>query len=90
VPHRTLSSAPLTLPRTILHYCTVSALLQSTVARVSRCSAGASDSPVNYSIARLRKPESGCLDSVRSRCTGQSGAPDQSTLGFFYSFKLDP
>jgi hypothetical protein len=45
-------------------------LLQPTVARVSRCSTGASDSPVNYSGVRLRKPESGWLDSVRSWCTG--------------------
>jgi hypothetical protein len=45
-------------------------LLQSTVARVSRCSAGTPDSPVNYSGARLWKPESGWLDSIRSCCTG--------------------
>jgi hypothetical protein len=31
---------------------------------------GTPDSPVNYSGARLRTPESGCLDSVRSWCTG--------------------
>jgi hypothetical protein len=65
-----LSGGPLTLPRTVLHCCAVSALLQSTVARVSRCSTGAPDSPVNYSGARLRKPESGCLDSLWSWCTG--------------------
>jgi hypothetical protein len=33
---------------------------------------GTPDSPVNYSGACLRKPESGCLDSVRSWCTEQS------------------
>ena len=32
-------------------------------------SGGTPDSPVNYSGACLRKPESGCLDSVRSWCT---------------------
>ena len=31
---------------------------------------GTPDSPVNYSGARRRKPESGCLDPVRSWCTG--------------------
>jgi hypothetical protein len=31
---------------------------------------GTLDSPVNYSGARWLKPESGCLDSVRSWCTG--------------------
>jgi hypothetical protein len=45
-------------------------LLQSTVAQISRCSAGAPDSPVNYSGVRLRKPESGWLDTIRSWCTG--------------------
>jgi hypothetical protein len=33
-------------------------------------SGGTSYNPVNYSGARLRKPESGCLDPVRSWCTG--------------------
>jgi hypothetical protein len=65
-------------------------LLQSTVALDSHCSAGTPDSPVNYSRARLLKPESGWFNPVRAWCTGQSGAPDQSTLGFFCSFKLDP
>jgi hypothetical protein len=48
-------------------------LLQSTVARISRCSASAPDSPVNYNGVRLRKPESagwtqygpGAPDTVR-------------------------
>jgi hypothetical protein len=42
--------------------CTVAALFtfaESTVARVSRCSAGTPDSPVNYSGVRLHFPESG-------------------------------
>jgi hypothetical protein len=45
-------------------------LLQSTVVRVSRCSAGALDSSVNYSGARLLKPESGWFNPVRAWCTG--------------------
>jgi hypothetical protein len=65
-------------------------LLQSTVARVSRCSAGAPDSPVIYSGARLLKPESGWFNPVRAWCTGLSGAPDHITLGFFCSFEFDP
>jgi hypothetical protein len=57
-------------------------LLQSTVALDSRYSAGAPNSPVNYSRARSEKPESGQFTLVRTWCTGQSGAPDQGTLGF--------
>jgi hypothetical protein len=72
-------------------------VLQATVARSSRCSAGAPDSPVNYSGARPEKPESGELGVVRTWCTGhylvdtgQSGAPDQGTLGFFAPLFLNP
>jgi hypothetical protein len=59
-------SAALTL-RTLL-LC--QRLLQSTVARVSRCFAGTPDSPVNYSGVRLLKPESGWFNPVRAWCTG--------------------
>jgi hypothetical protein len=45
-------------------------LLQSTVTRVNRCSAGTPDSPVNYSGVRLVKPESGWFNPVRTWCTG--------------------
>jgi hypothetical protein len=45
-------------------------LLQPTVARVSRCSAGTPDSPVNYSGVRPRKPESGWFNLVWAWCTG--------------------
>jgi hypothetical protein len=63
--------------------------VQSTVALESRCSAGAPDSPVNYSGASCEKPEAeefgvvwpGAPDTVRWH-TGQSGAPDQGTLRF--------
>jgi hypothetical protein len=68
------------LPRTV-HL--ILQLLQATVARSSRCSAGAPDSPVNYRGARLEKPEGNEFGTVRSWYTGQSGAPDQGTLGFF-------
>jgi hypothetical protein len=55
----------------------------------SRCSAGAPDSPVNYSRAASKKPEAeefgvirlGAPDTVRWH-TGQSGAPDPGTLRF--------
>jgi hypothetical protein len=79
-------------------------LLQSTVARVSRCSASKPDSPLAHETVRwiiaecvcrnsrvagstLYRP--GAPDTVRWH-TGHSGAPDESTLGFFCSFKLDP
>jgi hypothetical protein len=59
----------------------------------SRCSAGAPDSPVNYSGAeRLPSLElygPGAPDTVRWH-TGQSGAPDQGTLGFFAPLLLNP
>jgi hypothetical protein len=53
--------------------CTVDALVtfaESTVARVSHCFAGTPDSQVNYSRARLLKPESGWFNHVRAWCTG--------------------
>jgi hypothetical protein len=86
-----LSGVPLSLPRTVLHCSADRAPLQSTVALDSHCSAGAPDSPVNYSGGRLEKPESGwfelygpgTLDTVRWH-TGQSGAPFLSTLWFLF------
>jgi hypothetical protein len=72
--HCSLSGAPLTvgsaLPRTVVHCSSETQLLQATVARSRRCSAGAPDSLVNYSGARSEKPESEELDVVRSWCTG--------------------
>jgi hypothetical protein len=41
------------------HYSLRQVLLQSTVARSSRCSAGTPDSPMIFSGVRLLKPESG-------------------------------
>jgi hypothetical protein len=64
----------------------------------SRCSAGAPDSPVNYSGAAPGNPEAeefelihpGAPDTVRWH-TGQSSAPDQGTLRSpFCSFLLKP
>jgi hypothetical protein len=63
----------------------------------TRQSGGTPDSPVNYSGARLEKPESGqfilvrywCTDTIRWH-TGQSGAPDQGTLSFFAPLYLNP
>jgi hypothetical protein len=43
-----------------------------------------------FSGVRLEKPKSGQLILVRSWCTGQSGAPDQSTLSFFAPLYLNP
>jgi hypothetical protein len=70
--------------------CTVHPL-ESTVARwivVAHWhfgqSGGTPDSPVNYSGACLHFPESGCFGFVRAWCTGQSGAPDHSTLKSFF------
>jgi hypothetical protein len=45
---------------------------------------------MNYSGGRLEKPESGWFSPVRTWCTGQSGAPDHNTLGFFAPLDLIP
>jgi hypothetical protein len=52
---------------------------------------------VNYSGARPQKPEGGEFAAVRPGApdtvrwyTGQSGAPDQGTLGFLCSFLFEP
>jgi hypothetical protein len=97
VPHRTttvhcpvrLLATALTLRELSVHCAFVRRPLESTVALASRCSAGAPDSPMNYSEAALLKPEGGksrlvrpwAPDTVRWH-TGQSGAPDQGSLRF--------
>jgi hypothetical protein len=50
--------------------CPRTVALQAIVALASRCSAGAPDSPVNYSGATLLKPEGGKFRLVRPWCTG--------------------
>jgi hypothetical protein len=65
-------------------------LLQATVARSSRCSAGVPDSPVNYSGAASEKPEAEEFGVV------QPGAPDslvrqtRAHFGLFCSFLFEP
>jgi hypothetical protein len=72
--HCSLSGAPLmsgsALPRTIAHCSSGIQLLQATVARSSYCSAGAPDSPVNYSGTRPEKPRVANLELYGP------GAPD--------------
>jgi hypothetical protein len=75
---------------------------ESTAFAVDRCvkesllrwcigqSDGTPDSLVNYSGARPEKPEGGEFGVVWSWCTGQSGAPDQGTLGSFAPLILNP
>jgi hypothetical protein len=72
-------------------------LLQSIVALVAVALLGAPDSPVNYSGARPQKPEDGEFAAVGPGApntvrwhTGQSGAPDQGTFGFFAPLLLNP
>jgi hypothetical protein len=84
------SGAPLTSALTSGVHCsrTVHAS-ESTVGAGETLPADSSDSPVNYSGARLKKPKSGwfelygpgALDTVRWH-NGQSGAPFISTLKF--------
>jgi hypothetical protein len=90
VPHRTgtvhylvrLLAAALTLRELSAHCSTFAGVRCSRPLRWSRCSAGAPDSPVNYSGAALLKPEGGKFGLVRPWCTGQSGAPDHGALRF--------
>jgi hypothetical protein len=66
-----LSGTPLALRSDSAAHCSSrQVLLQSIVARSSRCSAGTPDSPVNYSGAALLKPEGEEFASVWSWCTG--------------------
>jgi hypothetical protein len=103
-----LSGAPLatalTSARIVIHCSRNQRLLQSTVTRRSRCSAGAPDNPVthrtvqriiaerglrNLRVAGLELYGPGASDTVRWH-TGQSGAPDQGTLGSFAPLILNP
>jgi hypothetical protein len=94
--------AALTLRALFFTVHLTSPLLQSTVARSSRCSAGAPDSPVahrtvqwiiaerlfwNPKVASSEWYDPGAPDSVRWH-TGQSGAPDQSSFASFFCFFL--
>jgi hypothetical protein len=96
--HCSLSGAPLTSVLTSAAYCSCQGTVQSTVALESRCSAGAPDSPGNYSGARPQKPEGGEFAVVRSWCIGHCPVSHRTvrcarpghTLGFFASFFLNP
>jgi hypothetical protein len=86
----------LTLPSdSAAHYSVGSEPLQSTVALDSRYSAGAPDSPVNYSGERLKKPESGWFSPVQTWCTGhcpvahrtvQCASPQHTWFLCFFGF----
>jgi hypothetical protein len=99
--HCSLSGAPLTaalLCRALLRTVPLKTqLLQATVARSSRCSAGAPDSPVNYSRARPQKPGSGEFGVVRSWCSGHCPVAHQTARcarpghsRFLCSFAFEP
>jgi hypothetical protein len=101
VPHRTCTvHCPVRL--WLLLWLLSRTIAQYSGCRVDRCtkksllcwctgqSDGTLDSPVNYSEARLEKPESGQFIPVWPWCTGQSGTPDQSILSFFAPLNLNP
>jgi hypothetical protein len=70
VRYCSLSGVPLTLRSDSAAHCSSrQVLLQSIVARSSRCSTGTPDSLIIYSGVHMLKLESGLLDSVRSWCT---------------------
>jgi hypothetical protein len=79
-----LSSGCSDSTRTIRALCVVKRPLESTVALASRCSAGAPDSPVNYSGARPQKPEGGELESIAPSApdTVQCARPGFSSVSF--------
>jgi hypothetical protein len=65
--------------------CLRTVALQSTVALASRCSAGAPESPVNYSGAALLKPEGGKFRLVRPWGIGHCPVRQTRVLfGFFF------
>ena len=68
------SGAPVTSgsdsARTVLHCSSKSSAFAVDRCVNNRCSAAAPDSPMNYSGARLEKPESGEFEAVWSWCTG--------------------
>jgi hypothetical protein len=64
------SGAALTLRELSAHCSRCRRPLESTVALLSRCSAGPPDTPVNYSGAAVQKPEGEELESI------DPGAPD--------------
>jgi hypothetical protein len=66
------SSAALTLRELSAHYVVVSRPLESTVALLSRCSAGTPDSPVIYSGARTQKPKGEEFEVDSPWCTEHS------------------
>jgi hypothetical protein len=90
-----LSGAPLaaalTSARTVLHCSRCRLPLESTVALASHCSAGAPDSPVNYSGAALLKPKGGKFRvySPGAPDTVRGTRPRLSSVSFC-SFLLNP
>jgi hypothetical protein len=64
--------------------------LEPTVALPSRCSAGALDSPVNYSGAALLKPEGGKFEVVRPWAPDSPVRQTRVLVGIFCSFLLNP
>ena len=83
-----LSGAPFGVCSDLCAHCSAfNVLCRRPLVRSSRCSAGAPNSPMNYSGAAPRIPEGeqfgvefpGAPDTVRWH-TGLSGAPDQGTL----------
>jgi hypothetical protein len=93
--HCSLSGAPssvaLTLHKLSAHCSRCRRPLESTVALLSRCSAGTPDSPVNYSVAALQKPEGEEFSLYGP--WGTEHCPVRQTrvlFGFFCSFLLNP
>jgi hypothetical protein len=106
VPHRTgtvhcpvrLLAAALTLRELSAHCSTFAGVRCSRSLCWSRCSAGAPDSPVNYSGARSQKPEGEEFEVDLSWCTGHCPVAHRivrcarpgSSLVSFCSFILNP
>jgi hypothetical protein len=76
--------------RTVRALCVVRRPLESTVALANRCSAGAPDSPVNYSGARPQKPEGEELEPIAPSAPDSPVRQTRVLYGFFCSFLLNP
>jgi hypothetical protein len=80
-PVRLLADAP-TLRELSAHCSTFAGVRCSRPLRWSHCSAGAPDSPVNYSGAALLKPEGGKFRLVRPWRTVRCARPEFSSVSF--------
>jgi hypothetical protein len=86
-----LLAAALTLRELSAHCSTFAGARCSRPLRWSRCSAGAPDSPMNYSGAALLKPEGEEFEVIRPWCIGHCPVRQTKVLfSFFLLVSFEP